>query len=328
MCLVDDEHRSAAVLGAERRPRRGSGGRARRDALGRKTELPGDGLVEVHDVARGHRDVTDAIEAGVQARGPYAGRWSAGPAVAVTRPMHAHVDQEPAGARRARRGGGLEEVVGGESFRKGRRVKAKCLRYIRRRPPSAMSPSRSMSVRKGEALGESAPASLGMTRFFVVPLRLTKAVARTSTRRATLDLAALGGRPRPSACQACGRIEAERDALADEGGVRPRKAVPSSVTVRSFCTERFARRGSGAEVGRRRAHALAAARPLVGGTLVGEAAMRCVWYSPSTHAASARFMVSSEVSFSGPRSGRSCMRTVAKPALHLPFPCGNRAWRG
>jgi hypothetical protein len=65
--LVDDEDRPAAGLGGhtgdlaadlaeERRPR----------PLDREAHFPGDGLVEVEDVAGGEADVEDAVERGVE----------------------------------------------------------------------------------------------------------------------------------------------------------------------------------------------------------------------------------------------------------------------
>ncbi len=65
--FVDDEDGPGARIGAE------AGDLAfdlaiegRAGALDGEAHLPGDGLVEVHDVAGGERDVEDAIEAGVE----------------------------------------------------------------------------------------------------------------------------------------------------------------------------------------------------------------------------------------------------------------------
>jgi hypothetical protein len=89
MRLVDDEDRAETILGAQ------SGNlvadlaeHGGTTSLRRKPELPGDRLVEVHDVAGRHRHVQDAIETGVEP----ATRWRQvvvlpDPLSPVTRPM-------------------------------------------------------------------------------------------------------------------------------------------------------------------------------------------------------------------------------------------------
>jgi hypothetical protein len=75
VCLVDDQDRPTPGLGNKASDlaadlAKESGTRP----LDRQAHLPGDGLVEVHDVPRGEADIEDAVQSGVQRREDLAGR--------------------------------------------------------------------------------------------------------------------------------------------------------------------------------------------------------------------------------------------------------------
>ena len=127
MRFIDDEDRADARIGAEARDfgfdlaiERGAG------AFDGEAHLPGDRLVEVHDVAGRERDVDDAIEAGVQAGQDASARAGlAAAAVAGDEADAAQVEQMREADVEFARGPGEKEIVGGDLRAEGMAGEAK-----------------------------------------------------------------------------------------------------------------------------------------------------------------------------------------------------------
>ena len=119
--FVDDEDRADAGVGAQARDLGldlAIEGRA--GALDTEPHLPGNGLEEVHHVARGEGDVDDAIEAGVEL-GEHAatGAGRAAAAVAGDQADAAQVEQMREADVELARAGGEKELVGRDFLAEG-----------------------------------------------------------------------------------------------------------------------------------------------------------------------------------------------------------------
>ena len=112
--FIHDEEGADAGIGAQARDLAFDLAMERRaGAFDGEPHLPGDGLVEIHDVARGERDVDDAIEAGVQLGQDFATR-AGFPAATVAghKADAAQVEQMREAHLEFATGGGGKQILG------------------------------------------------------------------------------------------------------------------------------------------------------------------------------------------------------------------------
>jgi hypothetical protein len=204
--FIDDQDGAAARVGAQAGDlgldlaiERGAG------AFDAEAHLPGDGLVEVHDVAGGERHVDDAVEAGVELREDFAtGAGLAAAAVAGDQPDAAQVEEVREADLELATGGRGKQIVGAISGPKGCCVRAKCLRYMIRNPRRACAAGGPAAAR-WPALGREV---------------LRGVVAAHEAVGVGIDGfgGPTGGRPgrRPGRRACARRVVAQRDRLADE----------------------------------------------------------------------------------------------------------------